>query len=578
MSTKDEVLEAVAKASGVTRGEIELELPENDLFGDYSTNIALILAKKEGKNPQELASELVEKINLESGLPAKVEARAGFINFWLNREVLLKNLQEIAREKEKFGKSQILKGKKIILEFTDPNPFKEFHIGHLYTNTVGEALARLIEAGGAQVKRANYQGDVGLHVAKAIWGMVNKMREDNLTLQKLGEKSLAERIKFMGEAYALGARAYEEDKVAQGEMNSLNQKIFEKDPEIKDLYESGRKWSLEYFEGLYKRLGTKFDFYYFESEVGKAGEEIVRKNLKKGIFEKSKGAVIFPGSKYGFHDRVFINSLGLPTYEAKEIGLAPAKYKDFPYDLSIIITGNEINEYFKVLIKVISLIYPDLGKKAMHIGHGMVRFPEGKMGSRTGNVVTAEMLLQEVKSETEKINESSSEAVTVGAVKYAFLKVGIGKDITYNVNESLSLEGNSGPYLQYTAARCNSVLVKAGLKGVSFTAARSNGSPAKVGLKGVSSKAGYNLKAEEASILRSLFRFSAVIEIATKSYSPNLLCNYLYDLASKYNNFYNADRIIGSENQDFRLALTAGVGQILKNGLGLLGIETPEKM
>lgn len=557
---RNQVVNALEKATGIKNPA--LEFPENEQFGDYSSNAALVLSKERGVSPRKLAEEIVSKLEANkqfSEIVEKIEvAGPGFINFWLKKDTLVGNLIQIDKEKEKYGQLDFLKKKKIVLEFTDPNPFKEFHIGHLYTNTVGESLSRLLGAVGAEIKRVNYQGDIGLHVAKAIWGMLSKFRNESVSLNDLNKKPLEGRIKFMGEAYALGARAYEEDGVSKEEINSLNKKIFDKDPETLPVYQKGREWSLEYFEKIYKRLGTKFDSYYFESEVGRVGAEIVKENLEKGIFEKSNGAIIFPGSKYGLHDRVFINSLGLPTYEAKELGLAPTKYKNFKYDESIIITGNEINDYFKVLIKAMTLIYPELGQKTKHIGHGMVRLPEGKMSSRTGKVVTGEFLLDSVKGEAEKINKDSAEMVAIAAVKYSFLKVGIGNNITFDIGESLSLEGNSGPYLQYTVARTNSVLEKVDKK--------------------FSAKKATRLNEEEISTLRTLIRFSDVIETAAKNYSPNLICNYLYELASKYNAFYNKHRILDSDNLEFRLSLTSATGQVLKNGLILLGINAPERM
>jgi arginyl-tRNA synthetase len=584
---KDQITKLLQKITGIK--EINLEFPDNPEFGDYSSNIAMEMSSKSQfprsksqtnskipnskfKNPRELAEYIVSKIliNKSTNQPFdRVEvAGPGFINFWLKKDVLVNNLIQIDALKDKYGASSSLKGKKIVLEFTDPNPFKEFHIGHVYTNTVGESLSRLFESVGAEVRRVNYQGDIGLHVAKAIWGMMDKMKHEKVTIGGLSKKPLTERIKFMGEAYALGSSVYEEEASTKEEINILNKKIYKEDPEIKDLYKTGRKWSLEYFDTIYKRLGTKFNNYYFESEVEKLGQKIVEENLKKGIFEKSQGAIIFPGKKYGLHDRVFINSLGIPTYEAKELGLAPTKYKDFAYDQSIIITANEINEYFKVLIKAMSLIYPELGEKTLHIGHGMIRLPEGKMSSRTGKVITGASLLDEVKAGAAKINEESSEMVAIAAVKYAFLKVGIGKDIVYDIKESLSLEGNSGPYLQYTVARSNSVMQKAST------------------FKGEPLQGDYSdLNEEELLVLRCLIKFPEIIETAAKSYSPNLLCNYLYELASKYNTFYNKYRIISEEGktksekvENFRLALTAGTGQVLKNGLKILGIQAPERM
>ena len=573
MNQEASILSALKKASGVDSPN--LEFTDNLEFGDFSSNIAMSIFANQGikstihdsqfKSPHKLAENIVNKLKSDKELSKIVDrietAGPGFINFWLKKDVLVDNLIQIGKEKEDYGTSTLNKGRKIILEFTDPNPFKEFHIGHLYTNTVGESLSRLLEATGATIKRANYQGDVGLHVAKAVWGMKQKMLEDKLSLPALSKKGLKERVKFMGESYALGARVYEEDETGKSEINLLNKKIFEGDSETAEIYKKGRGWSLEYFESIYKRIGTKFDYYYFESEVGVIGEKIVKENLKKGIFKESEGAIIFPGSEYGLHDRVFINSMGLPTYEAKELGLAPTKFKDFAYDQSIIITANEIKEYFRVLIKAMSFVYPELSEKTLHIGHGMVKLPEGKMSSRTGEIITAESFLDDVKGIAAKINEESAEVVSMGAVKYAFLKVGIPHDIVYDINESLSLEGNSGPYLQYTVARCNGVIEKA----PTF-----KGSP----LKGEYS----NYNDEELVVLRSLSRFTGIIATAAKSYSPNLLCSYLYDLAQKYNGFYNAHKIIGGENEEFKLELTKGVGIVLKNGLKLLGIQAPERM
>ena len=361
---------------------ISFEHPENPEHGDYSTNVALVLGKQLNQNPRKIADLIHSRLNIrDTGFVSEIKAEGlGFINFFLKQEYLIGELQEVIKKKEKYGQGDAQK-KKVMVEFTDPNPFKEFHIGHLYSNTVGESLSRLLEAQGAQVKRVNYQGDVGLHVAKAVWGMQRNLEEQHLSLKELAKKDLSVRMKFLGQSYAKGNQAYETGN-AKEDIESLNAKIFALDKEIKELYQQGRKWSLEYFEQIYKRLGTKFDYYYFESEVGKVGEKLVEEGMKKGIFEKSQGAVIFPGEKYGLHSRVFITSQGLPTYEAKELGLAPTKYKDFKYDLSLIITGNEIIDYFKVLLAALKEINPELGRKTKHLSHGMVRLPEGKMSSR----------------------------------------------------------------------------------------------------------------------------------------------------------------------------------------------------
>ncbi|MCP6726864.1 MAG: arginine--tRNA ligase [Patescibacteria group bacterium] len=546
--------------------EIVIEHPEVLEHGDYATNIALVAAPKLGRSPRELAQEIAEKIKEQkSKFIEKVEvAGPGFINIFLSRDYLVNEFIEVIKQKEKYGRGDELKGKKIIVEFTDPNPFKEFHIGHLYSNIVGESISRLLEANGANIRRVNYQGDVGMHVAKAIWGMEKK----KASLTVLSKKTLEEKMEFLGQSYALGNTAFENNKKAKEEITELNQKIFDLNKDIKDIYEKGRKWSLDYFEEMYKRLGTKFDSYYFERDSAEVGLKIVKEGLKKGVFEESEGAVIYPGEKKGLHNRVFINSKGLPTYEAKELGLALTKYKDFEYDLSIIITGNEIIGYFKVLLSALKEMEPELGEKTNHIAHGMVRMSRGKMSSRTGTIILAKDLLDEMKSRVVILMESSEiqkvkgveEQVAVGAVKYSLLRVGIGKDIIFDIEKSLSIEGDSGPYIQYTYARCKSILRKAK----------------------VSKKTTYSdFSLQEQAILRQVYRFQEYVKEAGDRFSPNLIASFSIELAQAYNSFYNTHRVLQAENKEqknFRIMLTAAVAQLLSNSLYLLGIETPEQM
>jgi arginyl-tRNA synthetase len=549
--------------------------------------VAFVLAKDTDRDSMELAGEIAEQLKVQSAKSKvinKVEvAKPGFINFWLSEHYLLDQIKQVLDLGDECGKSEVRNGEKVMVEFTDPNPFKEFHIGHLYSNIVGESLARLFEANGAGVRRANYQGDVGLHVAKALWGL---LQIPNLKSQisKQEKKSVVERAGFLGKAYAHGATAYEEDENAKGKIERLNQQIYDKDPEIMGLYKKGRQWSLDYFETIYERLGTKFDFYYFEREAGEIGIRVVNKNLKKGVFEESEGAIIFPGEKYGLHTRVFVNSQGLPTYEAKDLGLAETKYKDFSYDQSVIVTGNEVDEYFRVVLKALGLINPKLGERTRHISHGMVKLPTGKMSSRTGEIITGEWLLDEAKrrvlkiikeigSLEDRLHDEVAEMVGIGAVKYALLKSHIGRDVVFDFEESVSFEGDSGPYLQYTYARAQSVLAKSELK-----------------MKNLKLKFkihNYEFNNEEIRVLRWMYRFPEVVEQAGKEYAPSVACCFLYELAQRFNAFYNKHRILNKSNEKevmsneqsmFRLAMTAAVAQVIKNGLSILGIKAPRKM
>ncbi|PIZ97426.1 MAG: arginine--tRNA ligase [Candidatus Levybacteria bacterium CG_4_10_14_0_2_um_filter_36_16] len=546
-------------------GVPEIKISDNPEHGDYYTNLAMRLAKQSGKNPLEIAEELKLKIeNLKLKILDRVEAvKPGFINFWVSEKYLLENLSSIVDKKEEFGKGSLFTSKKVMVEFTDPNPLKEFHIGHLYSNAVGESLARLFESQSAEVWRVCYQGDVGLHVAKALYGILNHSEG----IKSFEDKPLSVRAKFLGETYAEGAKAYENDEDAKKEIESLNKKVYEKDASIFPLYEIAKGWSLEYFETIYQKLGTKFKRYYFESEAGVVGLKIVKQHIGD-IFAEDKGSVIFPKEKSGLHTRVFVNSLGLPTYEAKELGLAPTKYKDFPYDLSVIVTGNEINEYFKVLLKALSLIEPSLAAKTKHISHGMVRLPSGKMSSRTGDIIAGDALIDEVENRIQKsypdVTKEVISKIAVCAVKYALLKSNIGGDITFSFEESINLNGNSGPYLQYTYVRTQSVLGKAKNNNFQFSILN------------------FQLNEEELNVLRLLSIYQQIALEAAEKYSPNLVANYLFELSQKFNLFYQKHSILtpeeGKEIRDFRLSLTSAVGQVLKNGLQLLGIETVEKM
>lgn len=630
-----ELLQQILKELGIESDFVELSHPQVASQGDLSTNAAMVAAKKAGKNPRELAEQIVKLLrtkNQELKAVAKIEfAGPGFINFYLTPQYFVEELNKLLTEGNATEQSGSLSGKKVMVEFTDPNPFKEFHIGHLYSNIVGESISRLIESQGAEVKRANYQGDIGLHVAKAVWGMQEKLQrakgvELREKIDEIQNESIQERAKWLGESYALGASAYEEGSDAKQEIVDVNKKIYEassvilrdnEGSQIKDsseepqndislLYSIGRQWSLDYFETIYVRLGTKFVYYYFESKAGAIGHELVNEFLTKGIFRESEGAIIFPGEEHGLHTRVFINSLGLPTYEAKELGLARTKYADYPFDISISITGNEINEYFKVLLKVLSLVSPEIAAKTKHLSHGMVRLPEGKMSSRTGNVITGAWLLDEaarlLKVAYPDMNDETVEKVAVGAIKWALLRSGIGKDISFSFEDSISFEGDSGPYIQYSYARTQSVLSRA--KGEpARNAARSDAGGELSAKENNSTLSALSPKpeAEEEQLLKLLVRFDEVVIEAAEKYSPNMLTNYLFDLAQAFNLFYQKQRILdpmpvilsvneGSQQEDsspsaqndntrtFRLRLTEATGKTLERGLYLLGIQAPEKM
>lgn len=544
-------------------GEVafSLEHPENLAFGDYACNVAMVVAKEAGKAPRVIAEQLLAVLTDQIEYVEKIEvAGAGFLNFYLSRDFFVAEIERALKLGQEWGKNNSLEGKKYIVEYTDPNPFKEFHIGHLFTNTVGESIARLCMMQGADTKRVNYQGDIGLHVAHAIYGM------QKMGLNAEGDFSPAD----LGKAYALGATAYKTDEEAQKEIREINKKIYEgKDKSIMDLYEKGRFISLAYFESIYALIGTKFDAYFFESEGATKGKELVLAHRE--VFIESDGARVFEGEKYGLHTRVFLNKEGLPTYEAKELALAKMKEDSLGvYDHSIISTSNEITEYFKVLKKAMSFVYPDLSEKTEHIGHGTVRLTSGKMSSRTGDVIPTVAFIEEVASAVIKkvqesgnaheVSEKLAQDIAIGAIKYATLKSNILQDSTFDKDQALSFEGNSGPYLQYTFARICSAVEKA----------------SELGIKASS----VTFPATPFPVEHLLYRFPEVIEKAFENRAPHLVATYLTQLASAFNTFYAVEKIADTNDEfaPYKVALANAVAQTLKNGLWVLGIKAPTSM
>jgi len=564
----EKTIKEILERLSISPVEISLEHPEEISHGDYSSNVALAYAKKFGMSPMDLAKRVTEKLKFEN-LPEieKVEiAGPGFINIFLSKKFFAESVSEIGKAGKAFGRNGDLSGKKVILDYTDPNPFKEFHIGHLMSNAIGEALSRIIEFRGAEVKRVCYQGDVGLHVAKTMWGIL--LNKKDFPKEK---DSLSSRIKFLGSSYSLGSEKYENDEVAKKEIIELNKKIFDRtDKEINKIYDLGKKWSLEHFAEIYKKLDTNFDYFIFESETGPVGQKIVEEGFQKGIFEKSDGAIVYRGDKRGLHIRVFINSEGLPTYEAKDLGLAKIKYEKYPYDLSVVVTGNEINDYFKVMLSAMGEMYPELSVKTKHVGHGMLRLPTGKMSSRTGKVITGEsllskteeMVLDKVKDRELSPGEKKEIAgeVSVGAIKYSILRQSIGSDIIYDFDKSISFEGDSGPYLQYSYTRAKSILDKA---------------------KGEGVKSSVKVSAEEVGILEKyLYRFPEIVKRAGEEYEPHHISTYLMELSSAFNAYYANNKIVDKNDKfsSYKVALTEAFTVVMKNGLWLLGIKAPEKM
>ena len=556
---KDQIIKVL---QGITEAkDINLEFPENPEFGDYTTNIALQL-KSQNSNPRRIAEEIVEKLKTDkkiSKIVDKIEvASPGFINFWLKKDVLLTNLMEIESAKEKYGVSTEGKGETVIIDYSSPNIAKPFGIGHLRSTIIGQALCNLYKALGYEVVGDNHLGDWGTQFGKLLY---------MIELKKLKDFDIAK----LEELYVEFHKLAEKDESLEEEARKWFKKLEDGDGEAKEIWQKCVDVSMTEFNKVYKLLGVKIDFTfgesYYESEMRQMiADAAVRKHLSKG----EDGASIIDLTKEGIPTPLmFLKKDGATTYATRD--LATIKFRERKWDPAIIIyeVGAEQSLHFKQVFATARLIgLVDKKVELVHTAHGLYLAPDGKkFSTRRGKTIKLEEVLDEAVTRAKKLGNSSGEVakeVGIGAIKYFDLMHSVQSNVIFEWDKIMNMEGNSGPYLQYTAARTNSVLAK-------VTNHKSQ-DPNKFQI--TNSKLGI----EELSVLRSLIKFPEVIEMAAKTYSPNVVCTYLYDLAQKFNSFYNSDKIIGSENEEFRLALTFGVGQVLKNGLKLLGIETPERM
>lgn len=498
-----------------------VERPRALEHGDYATNIALVTKS----DPHELAAQL--KID---GIE-KVEVTGKFINFYLSRTALVPKEEKV---------EQFNAGKTVLVEYTSPNLFKPLHIGNLVSNILGESVARLLERTGANVKRINYPSDIGLTVAKGVWGL-QKLNLDPGDIAQLGR------------AYVAGTEAYE--GAAKKEIEDINKALYENsDPALSSLRMQGIETSRKHLDALCARLGTKFDREFFESETGPIGRELVRARLGD-VFEESDGAVVYRGEQDGLHTRVFLNSAGLPTYEAKDLGLLKLKLETFPdFDITITDTGPEQVEYFKVLYAAARKVFAQLsGKTLGHIAHGYLKLTSGKMSSRLGNVITGESLLDDV-----TVAARGKEDVAVGALKYMVLRSGNGKDILFDPEKSLSLEGDSGPYLQYARVRAASLLEKIKEAGIEAGTA--------------------DMPAEAGMLERVLVHYNETLARAARELEPHYLTTFLTEVAAAFNSWYAQERIIGGGHPQYSALLTQAVERTLREGLETLGIPVPEEM
>lgn len=521
-------------------------------FGDFASNIALQLGKKLGRNPREIAEEIATTLQELPGIKSATIAGPGFINITLTDELLI----SLATN----PKSQIQHPKStIVIETNNPNPFKAMHIGHAYNAIIADTIANLLETTGAHVYRVSYHGDVGLHVGRSMYNLLKYVAGDP---EKLQDIPTNERNSFMSKMYAEGSRAYKEDETAKAEIQELAKQSFTRDdPIYAGVYDTVFDWSFVEIGDNVQRLGNKpVERKFLESDADVRGVKIVRDNVPN-VFQESDGALVFKGSEHGSFDNVFVGSNGLGLYGARDMGLMQLKNEQYHPDKSYIVTAEEQKDYFKGVLAAAAMAYPDQAGKTINISTGTVKLTSGKMSSRDGDVIEIGWLFDQISEAIKARGGEVNDDIVAGALRYAFLKVRIGSDVIFDINESVSIQGNSGPYLQYAHARACSILSKA--KGQSEEAKEQER---------------VELTADERLLLRKITEFEDVVERAAHELMPHYICTYLYELAQEFNRFYEKNRVIGDEREQRRVELVNLYRDKLAGGLGLLGIVAPKRM
>lgn len=549
----DQLKKAIQDLYGLTF-DPELTLSPDSIDADYSSNAPLKLAKELHKSPMEIANELKTFISTERGFQGVAETNVstpGFLNFIIDDHELQSSVHHLSDDFVESIKSDHYHGQTVICEFSDPNPFKVLHVGHLYTSIVGDSISRLFEYAGAKVVRANFGGDVGLHVAKTLYIL---RQNDTKNLQ----------IEDIAKCYIEGTAAYEDSEAARQAITQLNKEIYHINADdihgtdLADLYWRARELSYDYFKDFYNKIGVHFDKYYPESTVAKLGLTIVKEQLAKGVYEYSGAAVIFNGEKYGLHTRVFINQEGVPTYETKDVGLIFTKWQDYHFDKSVVITGNEQQDYMAVVLKSIEQYAPDLVAKTAHLTHGLVKLPGGvKMSSRKGNFLKAVDVLDMVREALKQAYDSDDYVVVLAATKYAFLKYKMGGNIIFDPHESVKMTGNSGPYLLYSAVRAKKIL--------------SNSSNNKT-------IDHYTYNTYERNLSKKMLEYKSLLQEAVAEMAPHKVANYLYELAQLFSRFYEHCPVVDTPEESERIKLVQVYLATITHGLNLLGIEIPEEM
>ena len=532
-----------------------LEEPPRPELGDLSYP-CFELAKETKRSPVVIAKELADTLK-PRGLVKEINAFGPYVNFFLDVEKYSEDvLKTVIKRGETYGRGA--KKGTIAVEYCHVNTHKAFHIGHARTTCLGESVSRLLDFQGYEVLRFNYQGDIGPHVARCLWGIEN--------LRMKMPRKIKDRGRWLGLVYTNAAKKISDNEKLEDEVKSLTTQLYEgNDEDLMKAWKETREWSLAYFEDIYADLGIKFDRLFFESQFGSSAVEEAKKLVERGFLRESEGAIIADLKEFGLDVAVLVSSEGYPLYHAKDISLAREEFASKP-DKVIHVVASEQDFYFRQLFKILGFVEREWFENNQHLSYGTVNLKTGRMSSREGTLVTYDELmdklrsnaLKETKKRTKANLEKISEMVALGALKYDLLKMSNNKTITFDWKEALDFQGNSAPYLQYTHARARSILGKTSSK------------PAVKGSDLALEK--------EKQLVKYMASFPSILERSAEDGKPNILANYLHELATSFNEYYQTTPVIKSEVRNSRLALVKAVSIVLKNGLGLLGIEAPDRM
>ncbi len=558
MELKQEVANLLKKILPLKEIEILnlLENPPNSSLGDISLP-CFQLSKLLKKDPKLIALELKEKLK-PNKLIKEIKVIGPYLNFFFNNETITTQiLTKILKEKEKYGFKKSNK-KKVVIEFPSPNTNKPLHLGHLRNMALGESISRIIESQGYKVIRVNLNNDRGIHICKSM--LAYKKWGNNKQPNKKSDH-------FVGDFYVLFAQKSKLNQELEQEALELLRKWEKGDKSTISLWKKMNSWALKGFNETYKRFGLKFNKTYFESKIYKKGKDLVLNAFKQGKFQKDeKGAIIIDLGDLG--KKILLREDGTSIYITQDLYLAKLKHNDFKADSYIIVSASEQDHHFKVLFKILELLNFKFAKSCHHLSYGLVLLPEGRMKSREGTVVDADDLIDELtnmaKEELKKRQNNNlnlAEKIALSSLKCHLLKFSTTTNITFNPQESISFQGETGPYLQYSLVRANKILNKSKIKPKLNTSL----------LKGQ----------EILDLIKLLGEFPLILEKSTKMYTTHYLTEYLFKIASLFNLFYEKYPVISAESKELqasRLALVQAYGITIKSGLSLLGIEEVKEM